>query len=58
MGGEVESTRHKEDDGCCCRVMIVLEFKKMLGENFDYFVTPIAFDVSVNMESDMFEVER
>jgi len=30
----------------------------MLGENFDYFVTPIAFDVSVNMESPLFEVER
>lgn len=34
------------------------EFKKIMSEDFEYMVTPLVFDLELNFESDMFEIEN
>ena len=34
------------------------EFKKIMGEDFEYMVTPVAFDIKLNFESDRFKIEK
>ena len=32
------------------------EFKRIMGEDFDYMVTPLVFDLELKLESDLFEI--
>ena len=34
------------------------EFKKIMGEDFDYMVTPLVFDLELKLESDLFSIEN
>lgn len=34
------------------------EFKTRLGEQFEYMVTPLVFDLNLNFDSDSFEIEK
>ena len=34
------------------------QFKKILGEEFDYMVTPLVFDLNLNFESDGYEIDK
>ena len=34
------------------------EFKKIMGEDFDYMVTPLVFDLELKFDSDLFEIEE
>ncbi len=34
------------------------EFKKIMGEDFDYMVTPLVFDLELKLNSDLFSIEN
>lgn len=34
------------------------EFKKIMGEDFEYMVTPLVFDLELNFDSDVFSIEK
>ena len=34
------------------------QFKKILGEDFEYIVTPLVFDLNLNFKSDAYEIEE
>ena len=34
------------------------QFKKILGEDFEYMVTPLVFDLNLNFKSDSYEIEE